>query len=260
MNTQITIKNTSLIEKILKKILTEKKIFSIILYGSYAINKNNKYSDLDLLVITKNWHQFRYLTVDNISVEINFVPYKCILYALNDNMDYIVGGLSEGIILFDKNSIGKKLKEKAINIYKQRPVRHNEKYLKFIKFVCFEEYNKIKGLLNSGKKYECLLLMHHLFRLLLENYFLINNKWRYFSLKNILHQIHQEDNKLYDIAINFLNNYDIKKQVNCIKKMLLHIFHRIEFQTIDYETRKIKFNIFANPKRYKKWIQKIERR
>ncbi|MFA6859781.1 MAG: nucleotidyltransferase domain-containing protein [Clostridia bacterium] len=109
------------------------QVFGVIFYGSYANGLNNKWSDLDLHILTKrNEHIQGRMVVDGIEIEYYERPYDDILNMLeNDlkkNSTVIVSMLGYGNIILDKDGSIAKLQKQII-----------EKYLSYVPFKLSEE-------------------------------------------------------------------------------------------------------------------------
>ena len=114
------------------------KLAAIILYGSYAEDRETPYSDIDLLIIINNdfadWREKRTvevimrretLSIGQVSPKV--MTTKELLSAIENYNPLLLNAMSSGIILYD-TGIFKKARKQFKNIYRKKIFKTSEGY------------------------------------------------------------------------------------------------------------------------------------
>lgn len=97
---------------------------ALILYGSYADGSNDRNSDFDALVISKNHREFHDISfVNNIQLDVFVYPASYFKSQFDCN-NFIQ--LYDSEILFDTEEIGAKLKGRVLSYIENRPRKSDE--------------------------------------------------------------------------------------------------------------------------------------
>jgi predicted nucleotidyltransferase len=115
----------SVINSFLEPYRADNDIQAAILTGSYAQENQNKYSDIDIFIVSSdklNWREQGYKIISNYVVDYFINPPKIILKEIEE-YKFMTTALiiSNGKVIFDKTGIIERLKEKACEIIK-RPI------------------------------------------------------------------------------------------------------------------------------------------
>lgn len=133
------------LNEFIKKYLEDDDVEAIMLVGSYAVNNQNKYSDIDVYIILNdkaNYRERGNKLVDNYLIEYFINPiHKVREYIQNDKRGHggpMANMLLKGKIIYDKNNIIPILQEEAKAAIAQIPEKDPMKY--YACWHAFDEY------------------------------------------------------------------------------------------------------------------------
>jgi Icc-related predicted phosphoesterase len=131
----------------LEPYLADNNIQAAILTGSYAQGNQNKYSDIDIFIIssdTLNWRERGTKIFSNYSFEYFINPPKIIIKEMEElkSMATVVI-IANGKEIFDKTGIVKQLKEKAFRIIKNPIDPINNIEIEMIKYYLNNHYDQL---------------------------------------------------------------------------------------------------------------------
>ncbi|MBQ4031205.1 MAG: nucleotidyltransferase domain-containing protein [Bacilli bacterium] len=125
----------------------DKDVEAILLVGSYAVNNNNKYSDIDVYIVLKNRCNYRIRgnkKVGNYIIEYFINPiYKIEEYLLNDKRGHggpMANMIINGKLIHGNRVVVERLKRKALNAYEKENEYDIMKYYR-----CWDAYEDYKA-------------------------------------------------------------------------------------------------------------------
>ncbi len=148
------------LNEFIKDYKNKKEVEAILLIGSYAVNNNNKYSDIDVYMILNDHCGYRERgnkKVGNYIIEYFMNPiYKVEDYILNDKRGHggsVANMLINGKLLYGNQRIVNKLKKKALIALKKKNEYDIMKYYR-----CWDAYEDYKACKYHNKMpyYQCL--------------------------------------------------------------------------------------------------------
>jgi predicted nucleotidyltransferase len=138
----------SVVNSFLEPYMADDDIQAAILTGSYAQGNQNKYSDIDIFIISSdklNWRERGNKIISNYLLEYFINPPRIIIQEI-DEYKYMatVVIVANGRIIFDKTGIVKQLKEKAFGIINRPidPISNSE--IEMIKYFTNNNYEQLK--------------------------------------------------------------------------------------------------------------------
>lgn len=133
------------LNEFIKKYLDDDDVEAILLVGSYAVNNQNKYSDIDVYIILNdnvNYRERGNKRVDNYLIEYFINPiHKVLEYLQNDKRGHggaMANMLLKGKVLFDRNNIVPFLQQEAQAAKEIIPEKDPMKY--YACWHAFDEY------------------------------------------------------------------------------------------------------------------------
>jgi len=138
----------SVINSFLEPYMADNDIQAAILSGSYAKENQNKYSDIDISIVSSdklNWREQGYKIISNYVIDYFINPPKIILKEIEEyKFMATVLIILNGKVIFDKTGIIKKLKEKAYGIIRKptEPISNFE--IEMIKYDTNYNYEQLK--------------------------------------------------------------------------------------------------------------------
>lgn len=133
------------LNEFIKEYLEDEDVEAILLVGSYAVNNQNKYSDIDVYIILNdkaNYRERGNKLVDNYLIEYFINPICQIReYLKNDKRGHggpMANMLLKGKVLFDRNNIVPVLQKEAAVIQEIIPAKDPMKY--YACWHAFDEY------------------------------------------------------------------------------------------------------------------------
>ncbi len=232
------------LEEFIKDYRHNKDVEAILLVGSYAVNNNNQYSDIDVYIILNN--KVKYQQRGNLLVKGYLIEYfinpinKIIKYLQNDKRGHggpMANMIINGKVLYDKNNLIPKLKRKA-KYYKNKPVKKD--LIKYYACWCaFDEYIAapyhndlqyflcLKYLVEAylGNNNYCILPEHKIERFFKDEEYrhkynignFPNNKFNKLVIKCFDNICYNNLKELYDYVIKDgkfnINNFNLKNKV-----------------------------------------------
>lgn len=229
------------LNKFIQKYKKNKNVEAILLVGSYAVNNEDKYSDIDVYIIMNNNIKYRKRgnkRIDNYLIEYFVNPlYKVPAYIKEDKRGH--GGPMANMIinckvLYDKNGIIPKLKKQAKKALSKKNKKDNLKY--YAAWCAYDDYQAAKYH-NDMQYYLCL-------KYLLEAY-LYNNDYqippelkyeRFFKDEEYRkkYNFHKfPSNEFNILAINCFN----KPNKNNLKKLYEYVIQDGNFDINNFELK-----------------------
>ena len=162
------------LNKFIKKYQKNEDVEAILLIGSYAVNNNNEYSDIDVFIVLKDRCEYRERgnkKIGNYIIEYFMNPvYKVEDYLDNDERGHggsMANMLINGILLYGNQKEVERLKRKALKVYNKKNEYDVMKYYR-----CWDAYEDYKACKYHNKMpyYNCL-------RCLIEAYLYNNDYW-----------------------------------------------------------------------------------
>ncbi len=203
------------LDKFVAKYKDDKNVEAILLVGSYAVENNDEYSDIDIYIILNDEALYRERgnkLIDNYLIEYFINPIgKVEEYMEKDKRGHggpMANMLINGKILYDKNGIIPKLKQKAKKIEKKKNQKDDMKY--YAAWCAYDEYKAAKYN-NHMQYYICL-------KYIIEAY-LYNNNF------NLLPELKIE---------RFLKDEDYRRKYN-IKRFPKNRFNKLALKCFDNE-------------------------
>lgn len=203
------------LKEFIKPYLKDEEVEAILLVGSYAVNNQDKYSDIDVYIILNDNAIYRERgnkLVNNYLIEYFINPIHIVKeYIKNDKRGHggsMANMLINGKILFDKNNIVPKLKKEAKKA-KMQPVIEKD-LMKY--YACWHAYDEYQAAVyhNNLQYYFCL-------KYLIDCYLANNNYCLLPELKIEKFFKNPDYRKKYNIA-PFPNNEFNKLVINCFDK------------------------------------------
>jgi predicted nucleotidyltransferase len=138
----------SLINSFLEPYRADNDIQAAILTGSYAQENQNKYSDMDIFIVSSdklNWREQGYKIISNYVIDYFINPPKMIFKEIEEyKLMSTALIISNGKVIFDKTGIVESLKEKAYEIIK-RPIEPISNFeIEMIKYDTNYNYEQLK--------------------------------------------------------------------------------------------------------------------
>ena len=132
----------------LKPYIADDNIQAAMLYGSYAQGNQNKYSDIDIFIVSSdklNWREQGSRIISNYVFEYFINPSKIIIKEIEEyKLIWITSIIINGKEIFDKTGILKQLKEKA-NLIINKPLDPISDFeIEMIKYSTSHNYDQIK--------------------------------------------------------------------------------------------------------------------
>lgn len=116
------INHRELIKEITRELYEDDNALALILYGSFSRHEESANSDIDLMVITNEYHlQKRHAIRCGITVEFLEIHLDFLHNFIVEREIPILFSLADGIVLFDKISTTKQLKDEARKILDEGP-------------------------------------------------------------------------------------------------------------------------------------------
>ena len=212
------------IEKIIDTFLepykTDADIQAAMLYGSYAQGNQNKYSDIDIFIVSSdnlNWREQGSKIISNYTFEYFINPSKIIIREIEEyNLIWIISIILNGKEIFDKTGILKQLKEKAqINLKKPtNPVNSFE--IEMIKYSTFHNYDQLKRAFEYNMD-EFMYLYYILLDHIIYSYGKINGI--HLPPKTKIYQYIMDENYYLCKELMKINDYEFLNKLKvCMKK------------------------------------------
>ena len=211
----------ALINEITQELCGDENVLALLLYGSFARHEENANSDIDLMIITnemflQKWHEVRYgITIEFLEMHLSFLK-----KFIKENEVPMYFALTEGVILFDKNSGIESLITEAKKILAAGPPVNekwkNEKYKIKKRFELTEIYSDLLDIDDEVVfNYVASLLIANAIPLLLEN----NNLWPQ-SRKRTLNHLKSQCYEGYKYIEILLNPSSSLPEKRCAMKKL----------------------------------------
>lgn len=202
------------LNRFIKDYKNNKDVEAILLVGSYAVNNNNKYSDIDVYIVLNNRCNYRLRgnkRVGNYIIEYFINPiYKIKEYIANDKRGHggpMANMIVNGILLHGNKAVVERLKREALKAINKKNEYDIMKYYR-----CWDAYEDYKACKYHNKMpyYNCL-------KYLIEAY-LYNNDYLILP-ENKLERFFKDPlyRKKYNIK-KFPNNRFNKLVINCFNK------------------------------------------
>lgn len=116
------INHQELVNEITQELYKDKNVLALMLYGSVSRHEESVNSDIDLLVIINEKHcQKRHIIRYGITVEYLEMNIEYLQNFIAENEIPVLFTLTEGIVLFDKNSLFEQFIAEARNIIRKGP-------------------------------------------------------------------------------------------------------------------------------------------
>ena len=132
------------LNKFIQKYLNDDEVEAIILVGSYAVDNQNKYSDIDVYVILNDNAKYRERgnkLIDKYLIEYYVNPIQKVReYLENEKHEHIeamANMLLNGKVLFDRNNIVPILREEALSSKEKKFKKNPMKY-----YTCWNAYDE----------------------------------------------------------------------------------------------------------------------
>ena len=136
------------IELFLQPYLSDDDIQGAILTGSYAQGNQNKFSDIDIFIISSDsmtWRERGSKIVSNYVIEYFINPPRKIIQEIEEYKSIATSAIiANGKKLFDKTGIIENLKEKAFTLINRSINPMNEGETEMIKYYTHHYYEQIK--------------------------------------------------------------------------------------------------------------------
>jgi predicted nucleotidyltransferase len=107
------------VKKVSRSIGDDSETLAAFIYGSMAEGFSNKYSDLDICIITKNRLETKFAKIQGVEVQIESVPFKDMeekIATAQNRFDFLAAlwchRINTGIPIYDERGIFKQLKER----------------------------------------------------------------------------------------------------------------------------------------------------
>lgn len=133
------------LDKFIAPYLNDEEVEAILLVGSYAVNNQNQYSDIDIYIILNDNAEYRERgnkKVDNYLIEYFINPIRQVReYLKNDKRGHggsMANMLLKGKVILDRNNIIPYLKKEARKYKKIKPAKDPMKY--YACWHAFDEY------------------------------------------------------------------------------------------------------------------------
>ena len=148
------------LNRFIKKYKNNADVEAILLIGSYAVNNNNKYSDIDVYIVLKNRCEYRERgnkKIGNYIIEYFMNPiYKVEDYIENDKRGHggaVANMLLNGKLLYGNRVVIEKLKRKALKAIERKNEYDDLRY-----YHCWDAYEDYKACKYHNKMpyYNCL--------------------------------------------------------------------------------------------------------
>lgn len=199
------------LNEFIKPYINNEEVEAIILVGSYAVDNQNKYSDIDIFIILNEQAKYRERgnkLINGYLIEYFINPVnKVIEYIQNDKKGHggsIANMLINGKVILDKNGIIENLKKQALIEKEKDPEKDIMKY-----YACWHAFDEYKAAIyhNELQYYLCL-------KYLIECY-LYNNGYNILPEQKIERFFKdQEYRQKYNIG-KFPNNKFNELVINC---------------------------------------------
>lgn len=145
------------LNKFLERYINKPWFEGALLCGSYATGNQNRFSDIDITIVTSNdigWHEKSNCYVDGFLMEYLINPvYKYQEFMASDiknNKVLIHNMFAYGIILYDKNGMVKKLHQQAVRDLKKKFKPLPKSSADFKKYYLWDRYDELKSLKHDG--------------------------------------------------------------------------------------------------------------
>ena len=226
------------LQKFLKKYETKPYFEGALLCGSYATGNQNKFSDIDVHILTsdnQNWRERGMVREDGFLIEYFINPVKKIRQEYKD--DYLGGGdasanmFGYGKILSDRNGLVKKLHQEALKFLKKEPLKMSPKKLALDFYGAWDLMDELKCAINEKRNFD--LVYYELIKKLLTIHFKLNGipKMSLAKTEKILSnpkfakQYHVQklpNKKFTTLFLSALNN----KKLNSIQKLYAFVMNQ----------------------------------
>ncbi len=201
------------LHKFLKEYKDNDDVEAVLLVGSYAVNNNNKYSDIDVYIILKNECNYQIRgnkQIDGYIIEYFVNPvYKVIEYMDNDGRGHggpMANMLVHGKLIYGNQKVIEKLRRKAQNAIKKKNEYDVMKYYR-----CWDAYEDYKAC-----KYHKKMPYYIVLKYLVEAY-LYNNDYCILP-ENKIEKFFKDKKYLERYDIKFPDNEFNQLVINCFDK------------------------------------------
>lgn len=168
------------LNKFLERYINEPWFEGALLCGSYASGNQNKFSDIDVVIIGKNDMGFQEKSncyVDGFLMEYTINPVYKIQEFMKSGLESH-GPIDQnmfayGVILHDKHGVMKKLRQQSIGELKKKLKPFSEYSKSFMKYHLWDKYDELKSLKSDG--YHTDMIYWVLVNNLIEAYYDFNN-------------------------------------------------------------------------------------
>ncbi|SHK07281.1 hypothetical protein [Tepidibacter formicigenes] len=212
-------------EKEISKIKEDDNNVSILVVGSSKdLNFNNKINDIDLFVITKKGQrQIREIKyIQNIEFDINYFSMDLSNKLINDKKQFFIEGMSKGILIYDKDNVGKNYKKNAKIQYEKGPEKISFDEINNLRFILLDNIKRIKNIKDKNRQ-EVKFLSSLYLRDIIRAYFMVNKKWVPKD-KKLFKLLNEADKNLYEMAQKLYEDYNS----DILERMIYYIFKDIK--------------------------------
>lgn len=145
------------LHKFLERYINKPWFEGALLCGSYASGNQNKFSDIDVVIVAANdigWHEKSNCYVDGFLMEYTINPVYKIEEFMQSGMErhsmIDQNMFAYGVILHDKHGIMKKLRQKSVRDLKKKIKPFSEYSNNFKKYHLWDKYDELQSLKHDG--------------------------------------------------------------------------------------------------------------
>ncbi|WP_069650285.1 nucleotidyltransferase domain-containing protein [Caloranaerobacter ferrireducens] len=207
----------------IQEIKKNTNVTSIILVGSMRnLEFDVELSDIDIFVITEEGNRQirKILEVSGVEFDVNYFSRKISKELIKKREQFFIECLKDGNLVYDKDGFGDYIIKESIKEYNKGPKRIEDYEINNCIIKINDYFKKLKKLQN-GPKYEFHFLSNLCLKEMIKLYYKLNNMWIPKD-KKLLKSLRDFNNDLFSIAVDFYNEYDIKK----LKKVFDYIMEK----------------------------------
>jgi len=217
--------NLPLIKKEIEKLAKDPGVSAVILAGSAAVADDlSSCKDIDIFVILSAGESLEREVIEkeNIIWDITYLPQRLLKQGIKEKWPFLIHGLKNNKPLFiGSGEINLEL-ARIQEIYQKGPGVLTEEEIKYIRFKLTQDYEdllKRKNDLVNGR-----FLAQNLLREIFSAYFRLNNQWEP-RAKKLLAELKLKNPDLYNLALNFLAEKNMEKNLVQLKDMIKYVLN-----------------------------------